>query len=101
MKDVEQLDNGTYVDSQTHASVAASEVMPNRLMQVELPLVELDECRTKNRSEPGSRGLAPPPEAEGLMSIYSAGIGQSAWDRLDANKLFGRPFASIEWPSAF
>jgi hypothetical protein len=53
MKDVEQRDDGTYVDLLTHANVAASEVMPDRLMQVELPLVDLDECKTRNQSVKG------------------------------------------------
>lgn len=53
MKDVEQLGDGAFTDSQTHANVGSSEVMPTRLMQVELPLVNLDECRTKNRAANG------------------------------------------------
>jgi WD40 repeat protein len=69
-------------------------------------LVVLDACRdnplaaTGGRTIGGSRGLAPPPEGEGLMSIYSAGIGQSAWDRLDdsdgsKNSVFTRVFVDV------
>jgi secreted trypsin-like serine protease len=54
MKDVDQLEDGTFVDSQTHTNVVTSEVIPDRLMQVELPLVDLDECRAKNQKVKGS-----------------------------------------------
>jgi secreted trypsin-like serine protease len=53
-REVEQLADGTFVDQQSHASFTAKEVMPTHLMQVELPLVELDECKTKNHSAPGA-----------------------------------------------
>lgn len=53
IKDIEQLGDGTFLDAQTHGNVVASEVMPTRLMQAELPLVDVDECRTKNRAANG------------------------------------------------
>lgn len=53
IRDVQQLDDGTFVDQQSHASVAANEIMPTHLMQAELPLIDLDECKTKNQAAPG------------------------------------------------
>lgn len=50
MKEVEQTGAASYVDPLTQMSVSAAEVMPTRLMQVELPLVDLEECKTKNAS---------------------------------------------------
>ncbi len=69
-------------------------------------VVVLDACRdnpltqTGGRSIGGSRGLEPPPQAEGIMSIYSAGVGQSAWDSLNdqdaaKNSLFTRVFVEV------
>lgn len=69
-------------------------------------VVVLDACRdnplasSSGRSLGGSRGLASPPEAEGVMSIYSAGVGQIAWDRLGEadkakNSVFTRVFVDV------
>lgn len=53
IKEIEQLGDGTFLDAQTHVNVVASDVMPTRLIQAELPLVDVDECRTKNRAANG------------------------------------------------
>ncbi len=70
-------------------------------------VVVLDACRDNPFAQPGlrrtiggSRGLAEPPQAEGIMSIYSAGVGQSAWDSLNEadsakNSLFTRVFVEV------
>ena len=66
-------------------------------------LVILDACRdnpfkgTGSRSIGGSRGLATPSSASGIMVVYSAGANQRALDRLndedkDPNGLFTREF---------
>jgi secreted trypsin-like serine protease len=49
MKEAQSLGDGTYQDPQTHAVLSAAEVVATRLMEVELPLVGLDECKEKNR----------------------------------------------------
>jgi hypothetical protein len=54
-------------------------------------VVVLDACRdnplapTGGRAIGAARGLAPPPETRGVLSLYSAGAGQQALDRLDEN----------------
>ena len=68
-----------------------------------IAVVVLDACRDNPLAPPGgrsvgvSRGLAPPPENRGVLSIYSAGSGQQALDRLgeadtSANSVFTRVF---------
>ena len=69
-----------------------------------IAVVVLDACRDNPLASPGgrsigaSRGLAPPQESRGVLSIYSAGAGQQALDNLgDAdtapNSVFTRVFA--------
>ena len=69
-------------------------------------VLALDACRDNpfatagGRSLGGERGLGRMPEAEGLMSIYSAGIGQVAWDQLESsdhnpNSVFTRVFVEV------
>lgn len=66
-----------------------------------IAVVVLDACRDNPFKKPGvrsvglERGLARVPEAEGVFSLYSAGFGQSALDRLsdadpDPNSVFTR-----------
>lgn len=55
MKEVEQLDDGTFVDTQTHLALESSAVLPKRLMQVEVPLVDIDACNRMN--QPTSRTI--------------------------------------------
>lgn len=68
-----------------------------------IAVVVLDACRDNPLAPPGgrsvgvSRGLAPPLETRGVLSIYSAGSGQQALDRLgetdtSANSVFTRVF---------
>lgn len=70
---------------------------------VRVAVVVLDACRDNPLGRPGGRsvgsgrGLAPPPETRGVLSIYSAGAGQQALDRLsesdtDPNSVFTRVF---------
>jgi hypothetical protein len=66
-------------------------------------IVVLDACRdsplrtASGRSVGVARGLAPAPAVTGVLSLYSAGFGQSALDRLgpddrDPNSVFTRVF---------
>jgi formylglycine-generating enzyme required for sulfatase activity len=66
-------------------------------------VVVLDACRDNPLAPPGGRsigaprGLTPPPETRGVLSIYSAGVGQQALDRLNdadaaSNSVFTRVF---------
>ncbi len=66
-------------------------------------VVVLDACRDNPLAQAGGRsigavrGLAPPPETRGVLSIYSAGAGQQALDRLNSadtekNSVFTRVF---------
>jgi hypothetical protein len=66
-------------------------------------VVVLDACRDNplassgGRSIGAARGLSPPPETRGVITIYSAGTGQQARDRLsdtdrDPNSVFTRVF---------
>ncbi|RTL84512.1 MAG: trypsin-like serine protease [Hyphomicrobiales bacterium] len=48
IKDVEKLDAGGYADPSTHIRVPDTEMLPTRLRQVELPLVDIEECKTQN-----------------------------------------------------
>ena len=52
--DVQQLEDGTYVESPTRRKVRLEDVDPGRLMQVELPLVALGDCKARNRDASGS-----------------------------------------------
>jgi len=74
-------------------------------------VVVLDACRDNPLAPPGgrsigtARGLAPPPETRGVLSIYSAGVGQQALDRLNdtdaaSNSVFTRVFVrKLKTPS--
>jgi secreted trypsin-like serine protease len=53
MKDVEQTNDGKYLDSVTHSEVALNEVVATHLMQVTLPLVSVAECKTRNKEVDG------------------------------------------------
>jgi formylglycine-generating enzyme required for sulfatase activity len=68
---------------------------------VRVAVVVLDACRTNPFTRPGGkgvggeRGLAPPPPAKGVFSIYAASAGQAARDRLsdddrNPNSVFSR-----------
>jgi Caspase domain len=68
---------------------------------VRVAVVVLDACRTNPFSRPGgkgvgfTRGLAPPPQVQGVFSLYAAASGQSALDRLydgdpNPNSVFSR-----------
>jgi PQQ-dependent dehydrogenase (methanol/ethanol family) len=67
-------------------------------------VVVLDACRTNPFSRPGgkgvggARGLAPPPQVQGVFSFYAASSGQEALDRLydgdpNPNSVFTRVLA--------
>jgi len=69
----------------------------------QLAVVVIDACRNNPFAEVGtrtvgfSRGLTRPPETRGVFSIYSAGFGQTALDRLGEddphpNSVFTRAF---------
>jgi hypothetical protein len=69
-------------------------------------VVVLDACRDNPLNAAGgrslgvARGLEPPLPTQGLMSIYSAGFGESAWDRLNdadqnRNSVFTRVFVEV------
>jgi secreted trypsin-like serine protease len=47
MREIKQVENG-FIDVATGAPVRPEDVEPNRLMQVELPLVATDQCRESN-----------------------------------------------------
>ena len=57
-------------------------------------VVVLDACRDNPLAAPGSRsiggerGLQPPPSTRGVLTIYSAGVGQKATDLGEGNSLF-------------
>ncbi|MFD2181414.1 SUMF1/EgtB/PvdO family nonheme iron enzyme [Rhodoplanes azumiensis] len=87
-----------------HAIAEASVV--ERLVQAgaRVSIVVLDACRdnplqgSDRRAVGGARGLLPGASAQGLFSIYAAGFGQSALDRLGPddphpNSVFTRVFA--------
>jgi secreted trypsin-like serine protease len=57
LREVEHPDDNTTLDAATHQPVTMSEVTPERLMQVEMPLVSVDECRAANQKAPNSRGV--------------------------------------------
>jgi hypothetical protein len=52
MREIKKVENG-FIDVATQASVRPEDVNPSRLMQVELPLVATDECRTSNEGVGG------------------------------------------------
>jgi formylglycine-generating enzyme required for sulfatase activity len=73
---------------------------------VRVAVVVLDACRTNPFGRPGSRsvggerGLAPPPQAKGVFSLYAAGAGQAARDRLsdddrNPNSVFSRVLVPV------
>jgi Caspase domain len=57
-------------------------------------VIVLDACRDNplappgGRSIGGERGLQPPPQTRGVLTIYSAGVGQKATDLGEGNSLF-------------
>jgi secreted trypsin-like serine protease len=51
--DVNPLADGTYVDPRTGRKFRPDELDPETLMQVELPLVALSDCKARNRNAPG------------------------------------------------
>ena len=59
-----------------------------------MTVMVLDACRDNPLTPPGGRslggekGLRPPPQPDGLLTIYSAGIGQTASDLGEGNSLF-------------
>jgi hypothetical protein len=67
---------------------------------VRVAVVVLDACRTNPFSRPGkavgaAKGLAPPPQVQGVFSLYAAASGQAALDRLydgdpNPNSVFSR-----------
>jgi formylglycine-generating enzyme required for sulfatase activity len=68
---------------------------------VRVAVVVLDACRTNPFSRPGGKGvgagkgLVAPPQAQGVFSLYAAGSGQEALDRLydgdrSPNSVFSR-----------
>jgi hypothetical protein len=68
---------------------------------VRVAIVVLDACRTNPFGRPGgkgvgvAKGLAPPPQVQGVFSLYAAASGQSALDRLyegdpNPNSVFSR-----------
>jgi invasion protein IalB len=71
---------------------------------VRVAVVVLDACRTNPFSRPGAKGigvtkgLSPPPQVQGVFSLYAASSGQAALDRLydgdtDPNSVFSRVLA--------
>ena len=56
---------------------------------VRVAVVVLDACRTNPFTRPGgkgigfARGLLPPPQVQGVFSLYAASSGQAALDRLN------------------
>lgn len=48
LRDVEQQDDLTLIDMQTHKPVTQDEITPERLMQATLPLVDVETCRAAN-----------------------------------------------------
>ncbi len=68
-----------------------------------IAVVALDACRnnplgdSSTKGIGGEKGLSPPPETRGVLTIYAAGAGQSALDRINeadraANSVFTRVF---------
>jgi phosphate transport system substrate-binding protein len=75
----------------------------DRLMGAKVAIMVMDSCRnnplaaSSGRSIGTGRGLVRPPDTRGVLSIYSAGIGQEALDRLgdsdpNPNSVFTRVF---------
>jgi hypothetical protein len=73
---------------------------------VRVSIVVLDACRTNPFSGPGgkgvggAKGLAPPPQVQGVFSLYAASSGQTALDRLydgdpNPNSVFSRVLAPM------
>ena len=70
---------------------------------VRVTVIVLDACRTNpfgrgSRGVGGSKGLAPPPQVQGVFSLYAASGGQAALDRLsdadpNPNSVFTRVLA--------
>jgi invasion protein IalB len=71
---------------------------------IRVAVVVLDACRTNPFARPGarsvglSRGLAPPPQVQGVFSLYAASNGQAALDQLfdgdpSPNSVFSRVLA--------
>ncbi len=91
-------------DEERLADLAVPETrITDRLKGAKVAVVVLDSCRDNpfaasvGRSIGTGRGLARPPETRGILSIYSAGIGQQALDRLgvddtNPNSVFTRVF---------
>jgi secreted trypsin-like serine protease len=52
--DVEQLNDGTYLSLETREKVRREDVLPDRLMQVEMQLVAAGECKARNSSPPNN-----------------------------------------------
>ncbi len=53
LHDVEEREDHTLVDVQTHEPVSQDALMPDRLMQVELPLVGVADCKAANSKTSG------------------------------------------------
>jgi hypothetical protein len=74
--------------------------------RVRVAIVVLDACRTNPFSRPSgkgvgmAKGLAPPPQIQGIFSLYAASSGQAALDRLydgdpNPNSVFTRVLAPM------
>src|SRR5258708_7387456 len=65
-----------------------------RASEARVIVMALDACRDNPLTPPGGkslggvRGLQPPPPSNGLLTIYSAGVGQTATDLGEGNSLF-------------
>ncbi len=56
LKEVEQQ-NDSLLDAVTHQPVTLAEVMPEHLMQVEMPLVDVEQCSAANHQSPNVSGV--------------------------------------------
>ena len=77
-----------------HAVAEARVIERIRSADTRVAVIVLDACRDNplvssgGRSLGNSRGLEPPPQARGVLTIYSAGAGQKAADIGEGNSLF-------------
>ncbi len=85
-----------------HAAFSEQDIVADlKTRGVRVAVVVLDACRNNpfgragGKGVGGTKGLAPPPQVQGVFSLYAAAAGQSARDRLydgdpDPNSVFSR-----------
>lgn len=64
---------GAFIDPVTQHALAVTDVMPNRLMQVEAPLVSIDECQARYGA--GRDGLVPDSSGKGVIDARTLCAG--------------------------